>query len=265
MTDRDEGALERAEGLFKKVLERIGSTVDEKLAAGGRLKSHVVGRLAAAVEDVIEERLRYDQRGIRRLAPDRIVVLLTYEQNAELADSDRKALAAELAATAYEYIQNHRYATNARVYVEIGTDIFAGHPKIEATFSPGPGETADGTAREVRSTAPGMIRRPGSAESAWRLVGPGGKPVVPVTLLPGGDPVTVGRASGNRLHIDHDSVSKFHATIVMTRDGRVVVNDLASTNGTFVNGEKTPISAPRIIVPDDTVAFGDVPFRIEKR
>lgn len=264
MADRDEGALERAEGLFKKVLERIGSSVDEKLAGGGRLKSNVVGRLAAAVEDEIESHLRADGRGVRRLAPDRVAVMLTYEQNAELADSDRKALAAELAATAYEYIENRRYATNARVYVEVGTDIFATHPRIEVSFSPGPGDTADGNARDLRTSAGGAVKRPASADSAWRLVGAGGKPVVRVTLAPGGDPVTIGRASGNRLHIDHDSVSKFHATITMSGDGRLRVSDLGSTNGTFVNGEKTPISGSRIIVPDDTVAFGDVPFRIEK-
>lgn len=264
MADRDAGALERAEGLFKRVLERIGSSVDEKLAGGGRLKSNVVGRLAAAVEDDIEANLRPDGRGVRRLAPDRIAVMLTYEQNADLADSDRKALAAELAATAFEYIENRRYATNGRVYVEVGTDIFATYPRIEVAFSPGTGETADGNARELRTTAPGAVKRPSSAESAWRLVGQGGKPVVRVTLAPGGEPVTIGRASGNRLHIDHDSVSKFHATITMAGDGRVRVSDLGSTNGTFVNGEKTPISGSRIIVPDDTVAFGDVPFRIEK-
>lgn len=264
MADSDEGALERAEGLFKKVLERIGSSVDEKLAGGGRLKSNVVGRLAAAVEDEIEAHLKADARGVRRLAPDRIAVMLTYEQNAELADSDRKALAAELAATAYEYIENRRYATNARVYVEVGTDIFAKHPRIETTFSPAPGETADGTARSLRPASAGAVRRPGSSESSWRLVGPGGKPVVKVTIAPGGEPVTIGRASGNRLHVDHDSVSKFHATISMSVDGRLRVSDLGSTNGTFVNGEKTPISGSRIIVPDDTVAFGDVPFRIEK-
>lgn len=264
MSDGDEGALERAEGLFKKVLERIGSSVDEKLAGGGRLKSNVVGRLAAAVEDEIESRLRSDGRGVRRLAPDRVAVLLTYEQNSELTDSDRKALAAELAATAYEYIENRRYKTNARVYVEVGTDIFARFPRIEVSFSPGPGETADGSARDIRSTAAGAVKRPDSAESHWRLVGTGGKPVVKVTIVPGGEPVTIGRASGNRVHIDHASVSKFHATITMAGDGRLRVSDLSSSNGTFVNGEKTPITGSRIIVPDDTVVFGDVPFRIER-
>jgi len=84
--------------------------------------------------------------------------------------------------------------------------------------------------------------------------------------------VRIGRAgersassSGGQLSIgipDRRS-SREHARFLL-REGRWVVEDLGSKNGTFVNGEKTPISGSRIIVPDDTVAFGDVPFRIEK-
>jgi pSer/pThr/pTyr-binding forkhead associated (FHA) protein len=95
-------------------------------------------------------------------------------------------------------------------------------------------------------------------------VGVAGKPVVRVRIAPGGDPVTVGRSSGNRLFVDHHSVSKFHATVQMTRDGRLVVTDLGSTNGTFVNAETTQISGPRAVAPGDTIAFGDVAFRLEK-
>jgi hypothetical protein len=265
MAERDEGALERAEGFFKKVLERIGSSVDEKLASSAdRLPAHVVGALAATIERTIEEQIRPDERGVRRLAPDRFDVMLTYEQNAGLVDEDRRALAHELAATAYEYVVNHRYATLGRIYVEVGCDLFAEKPLVDASFSPAPGESAEGAAREVRPTAAGEVKTERSSESSYLLIGPGGKPVVRVEILPGGEPVTVGRGAGNRLLIDHASVSKFHATISLAKDNTLVLSDLGSTNGTYVNRESAPLSGACAISPGDTIVFGEVPYIIRK-
>jgi len=48
----------------------------------------------------------------------------------------------------------------------------------------------------------------------------------------------IGRASENDLCIRDQSVSQFHARVVLTPKGAVFVQDLGSTNGTFVNGEK---------------------------
>lgn len=265
MGERDESALERAEGFFKKVLGRIGSSVDEKLAPGSaRLAPHEVGGLAAALEAAVEAHVAPDARGIRRRAPDRFAVLLTYEHNSKLSDGDREALARELAAVVYEYIVNHRYETLARVYVEVGCDIFAKTTRVEASFSPAPGETSSGAVRDVRPTAAGEVKAPKSSESDYQMIGPGGKPVVRIQLQPGGDPLTVGRAAGNRLLIDHESVSKFHATVALTRDNRLVVADLGSTNGTFVNKDRSAIQGPRAIAPGDTIVFGEVPYEIQK-
>src|SRR5437016_5757328 len=81
MGERDESALGRADGFFKRVLERVGATVDEKLRANdaSRLPANAVGAMAAAIERAIEEHVRADARGVRRVAPDRFAVLLTYE------------------------------------------------------------------------------------------------------------------------------------------------------------------------------------------
>jgi diguanylate cyclase (GGDEF)-like protein len=48
----------------------------------------------------------------------------------------------------------------------------------------------------------------------------------------------IGRAPENELCIRDQSVSQFHARVVLTPKGAVFVEDLGSTNGTFVNGEK---------------------------
>jgi hypothetical protein len=265
MSDRDESALGKADGFLKKLLERVGSSVDRKLSNEGEpLPSSVVDAVAAAIETAIESHVRADGRGARRLAPDRFTVMLTYEQDARLSDARRAALAKELAASAYEYIANHRYVTYGAVRVDVSTSVFSTKTEVRAEFSAAPGTTADGAVQEVQPVAAGNIVAPESADSDYQFVGLAGKHVVRVRITPGGEPVTVGRSAGNRLFVDDGSVSKFHATVQMTRDGRLVVTDLDSTNGTFVNDDAVRISGPRAIEPGDTVTFGDIAFRLEK-
>jgi pSer/pThr/pTyr-binding forkhead associated (FHA) protein len=49
--------------------------------------------------------------------------------------------------------------------------------------------------------------------------------------------VTVGRNTGNDIHIDNLSVSKQHARIVK-EGGNYIVEDLKSTNGTYLNSKQ---------------------------
>jgi two-component system cell cycle response regulator len=50
--------------------------------------------------------------------------------------------------------------------------------------------------------------------------------------------IKIGRAPANDICIREMSVSQFHARVVLTPKGTAFVEDLGSTNGTFVNGEK---------------------------
>jgi hypothetical protein len=265
MSDRDESALGKADGFLKRLLERVGSSVDRKLSdEDAPLPPSAVDAVAAAIEHAVASNLRVDSRGNKRLAPDRFTVMLTYEQDARLSGGRRAALAKELAASAYEYIANHRYTTYSPVRVDVSTNVFSTKTEVRAEFSAAPGATADGAVHEVQPVAQGNVRAPEASDADFQFVGVSGKPVVRVRITPGGDPVTVGRSTGNRLLVDDGSVSKFHATVQMTQDGRLVVTDLDSTNGTFVNDETARISSPRAVAPGDTVTFGDIAFRLEK-
>ncbi len=66
--------------------------------------------------------------------------------------------------------------------------------------------------------------------------------------------VDVGREPSLPLHLDEDTqVSRRHARISV-QGGQVVVEDLGSTNGTYVNDQ--PISSPRSLNPGDKVRIG---------
>lgn len=56
--------------------------------------------------------------------------------------------------------------------------------------------------------------------------------------LPGVERRTIGKSSDNNIILNHDDVSRRHAIIYKEANGNVVIEDLNSTNGTYVNGIK---------------------------
>lgn len=65
-------------------------------------------------------------------------------------------------------------------------------------------------------------------------------------------PVTVGREEGNAIRLNDDRISRFHAKM-QEDQGKVVLTDLDSTNGTRVNGEPVQL---RLLRPGDRVTMG---------
>ena len=72
--------------------------------------------------------------------------------------------------------------------------------------------------------------------------------------------INVGRVQGNDLMLPKGNVSKHHARLLF-RDGRFIVTDLKSTNGTYVNGRK--ISQATIVRGGDKIYIGDFVLRLE--
>jgi pSer/pThr/pTyr-binding forkhead associated (FHA) protein len=74
--------------------------------------------------------------------------------------------------------------------------------------------------------------------------------------------VTIGRDSGNDIPLgDDDFASARHARVEPRRDG-VWVEDVGSTNGTYVNGAR--IERPRRLKPGDVIRVGETDLRYER-
>lgn len=73
--------------------------------------------------------------------------------------------------------------------------------------------------------------------------------------------ITVGRVPGNDLLLPKGNVSKRHARFIH-RDGRFIVTDLRSTNGTYVNGHR--IAQPTMVREGDLIHIGDFVLRLRK-
>src|SRR5689334_13492125 len=72
--------------------------------------------------------------------------------------------------------------------------------------------------------------------------------------------INVGRVQGNDLMLPKGNVSKRHAR-VLHRDGRFIVTDLNSTNGTYVNRRR--ITQATIVREGDRIFIGDFVLRVE--
>jgi len=84
---------------------------------------------------------------------------------------------------------------------------------------------------------------------------------LPETPLSQTTPLTIGRQAGAHLLIDEGSVSRRHAVISYINK-QYMVQDLGSTNGTFVNNERVELVRPCILQPNDTLRVGNtVTFR----
>lgn len=73
------------------------------------------------------------------------------------------------------------------------------------------------------------------------------------------DRTTIGRVEDNTFHIADPSISSHHCEVQL-RGSDIVIRDLNSTNGTFINGNKIEES---ILKPGQTLRLGQVEMKLE--
>ena len=73
--------------------------------------------------------------------------------------------------------------------------------------------------------------------------------------------IIIGRSSDLDMVLVEDMVSRKHAKI-STDDETVSIQDLGSTNGTFVNGVR--LTSNRRLAPGDVLRIGETDFRYER-
>jgi hypothetical protein len=257
MSDRDDSVLDKAETIARRVLERLGAKLDSKLHSEDKTLSHqAVGDLAARIENSVESCLQPDKNGIKRVAPNCIEVLLTYEEASEVTDQYLEALAGELKITILEYLNNRRYHVPGPIQFKLRRDLFTKCTTINVSFDP----QFEGTIHRDSSNSPASA------------VPRGARRTVHLTVIGAGDhllnlgldeaPRSIGRAAGNAIRIDDESVSRLHCSIALRTTGEIVVSDLGSANGTSVNGRPLASNEARAVAAGDVIAVGDVKITV---
>ena len=77
----------------------------------------------------------------------------------------------------------------------------------------------------------------------------------------GDSATTAGRGEDCQLRIKSSQVSRRHCQF-FEKNGMLLVKDLGSSNGTYLNGKK--IEGQRVLEPGDELAIGPVKLRVEK-
>ena len=256
------------ERLLRRVLEGMGDVVDRKF---GRTVDPRAGlttsKLIERMKKLIDERTR-DEGRKGRIAPHHLVLKVEWGTHSEAPPEILHDLKNEVLAAAIDHINDHRYRTLAPVTVEAEVDIFTTGISVDPNF----GEFEDDLRKEdeanrakkagvpIPSAAPPMP----DIEVIARVTQQDGTREIPLIFKPGGKRLNVGRASDNELMLNHSSVSKIHAALLMSSEGTLLVADTGSTNGTFINGRRITYGESRLIEDGDVVGFGDVEVRLRK-
>ncbi len=101
-------------------------------------------------------------------------------------------------------------------------------------------------------------------EDVWFLSGPT-QPGETVLHAPvDGNPYIVGRKTGVSLKLQFRTVSGNHASL-WVEDGSLFLQDLGSTNGTYVNGTRIEKDHTVQISEEDLIHFAEAPFRVRRQ
>ena len=79
-------------------------------------------------------------------------------------------------------------------------------------------------------------------------------PTPGVTFPLEGDQLVIGRDSSNGVSFNDAEISRKHSRLSF-QGGKYVLEDLGSTNGTFVNGQR--LAGPVVLKPGDVVSLGE--------
>jgi hypothetical protein len=262
---RDEALVER---LMRRVLEGMGSVVDRKLGREPETQTgFTTSKLIERMKRLIDERARADGRG-GRIAPHLMKLKIEWGTHSEAAPEYLKELEHEVLAGAIDHINDQRFRTLAPVKVETSVDIFTTGIAVDPVYGEFEDELKqkDEAERRAKNLEPPLpsATAPRDVTVTARVTLPGGSNESRLSFRPGGRRLNVGRVSDNDLQLDHRSVSKIHAALVMNAEGTLLVADTGSTNGTYINGRRISYGEARQIVDGDVVGFGDVEVRFKR-
>lgn len=262
---REEALPER---LLRRVLEGMGAAVDRGLGRGATTSQNglTTTALIERMKRTIDERVR--EEGGERIAPHFLKLKVEWGTHSEAPPEIIRELEHEILAAAIDYINDNRYSTLAAVQIETEIDIFTSGVSVDPTYGEFEEQLREQDEARRRAEELGTPRIPHSqvhnVQVVARATMPDGARETPLIFTPGGRRMGVGRGTDNDLHLSHSSVSKIHATLVMNKEGTLLVADTGSTNGTFINGRRLAYGEARQIAEGDVVGFGDIEVRFRK-
>ena len=259
--------------LVQGALTRIGDTLDRLLGRGWRPSSSLAtSGLIERLKMLLETEIKEDAEG-RKYVPHNITLKMQWDKFSTDSEESLRKLEHELLTAAVDFISDNRYYTHAPIKLEAKPDYFTEGVKLFVSYEKFDEERGE---RELNVTVP--------AAQVGHLIPPEAQHQEPAKIATGdlkvkfdvsgrrfertfglshGTRLSIGRTKENGIAIDHASVSKLHASLLLSNDGKLVVADTGSTNGTYLNDERIAYGKAIEIFPGDRLKFGAVEVELE--
>jgi hypothetical protein len=199
--------------------------------------------------------------GDKTVVPHRFAVHLAAADLAALREA-HPTLASDLADAALEFARSHHYRLTDRPTVALVSDVSVepGDAIVAAAIEPEHADDAavdaGGTRPPAEQTAVFVIPTVEAPKARLREVRPDG---TTRTFAVDGRPLTIGRAPDNGLVLFDGRVSRHHARLYGRR-GALLLADLGSTNGSWVNDRRVEEMA---LGEGDRIRVGDTVLVVE--
>ncbi len=260
-----------ADWLVQGVLTRIGDTFDRLTGRGWKPSSTLAtSGLIERMKGLLDSEAKTDESG-KKFVPHNIKLKMQWDKFSTDSEEALKTLENEFLVAAVDHISDRHYYTYAPLSIEVRPDYFTSGVKLFVSFDKFVDEEHEA---EINVSVPGIAQETAeperSEEAAHECFATAdfvlnGKPVRRTLQCKTGERLSVGRTKENDLPIDDISVSKFHGSLMLNIDGKMVVADTGSTNGTFVNGQRIAYGKAVELAADDQLRFGTVDVKLSCR
>ncbi|MBX3289808.1 MAG: FHA domain-containing protein [Acidobacteria bacterium] len=255
--------------LIQGVLTRIGDILDR--LTGRRWKpssSLATSQLIERLKLLMDAEAVTDEKS-RKFIPHNITLKMQWDKFAADSETALKTIENEFLIAAVDHINDRHYYTREPLFVEVKPDYFTEGVKLSVSFDK---NADDEDERGINVSVPGTKTdvnelpelAPVNIASAELLVRfeLNGQLKERKLELSAGKRISVGRTKENDLALDDISVSKFHASLVFNENGKLVVADTGSTNGTFVGGERIAYGKAVEVTTDSDLKFGSLGVKL---
>ena len=267
-----------ADWLIGGVLGKFGEILDRITGRGWNPSSSLAAsKLTEKLKFLLDEESKTHNGG--RFVPHIITLKIQWNKFSSESEDEIDKLENELHAAAIDHINDRLYHTFAPIKIDVKTDYFTEGVRLIGSF----GEFGDeDDEAAINVTVPNITIdqiSEGTRASIHLDAVPANVSAVPTFVISytvrGKDfrselnhslqkRYSVGRAKDNDITVNDQSVSKVHASLVVKDDGRLLVADTGSTNGTFVAEDRIPYGKAVEVRPESDLKFGTVKIDVER-
>ncbi|MEO8648292.1 MAG: FHA domain-containing protein [Acidobacteriota bacterium] len=254
--------------LVQGVLTKVGDTFDRLTGRGWKpssslATSELIGRLKTLVD--AEVRQNGDNR---KFVPHNIKLKMQWDKFSTDSDEGLRKLEIELLSAVVDHINDKRYYTYAPISLQVKPDYFTSGVKLLVSFDK---TDSDEGEAEIHVSVPGSSPAlehqsipPEAVHTTLRFsFGIDGKDIEKVLSIKTGGRIGFGRTKENDLMIADDSVSKYHGSVMLDSESKLMISDTGSTNGILINGSRIPYGKAVVLRPEDSLTIGAVEVSFE--